>query len=135
MRRQVCKAFLDSLNMQIGKTITYSQLLYLMTIYMNLFDGKCAKSVDVSRKLNISKASVSNMTKRLQKNDLVYKETYGNLYLTKKGKKCCEIINDKTKKINLFSWQNKISNDDILKLTIFIITNIDGGEILIGAGD
>jgi DtxR family Mn-dependent transcriptional regulator len=43
------------------------------------------KSIDVANKLQISKASVSEMLKKLKNLDFITQEPYSNIFLTRKG--------------------------------------------------
>jgi len=58
---------------------------YLRVIY-ELEDGKGAKSVEIAKKLKISKASVSEMLRKLAVKKLVIIKPYSKVYLTRKGK-------------------------------------------------
>jgi len=64
---------------------------YLRTIY-SLYEkeedkGRGVKSVDVSKGLNISKPSVSEMLKKLSRRGLIEFEPYSNIFLTNRGMK------------------------------------------------
>ena len=58
---------------------------YLRIIYE--LGGKQVKAVDIAKKLEISKPSVSEMIKKLTKEKLIQAKSYGKIFLTKKGMK------------------------------------------------
>ena len=59
---------------------------YLRTIYrLNEKDRNSVRSVDIARYLNISKASVSEMLKKLKDQKHIAMEPYSSIALTKKG--------------------------------------------------
>ena len=58
---------------------------YIETIYVSTENGEDLKAVDLSRKLNISRASVSEALSRLISKDLVQYNAYKTISLTKKG--------------------------------------------------
>lgn len=67
---------------------------YLRAMW-ELFDEiKGVKSVDIARKLGISKASVSEMLRKLAKDGLVKIEPYSKIYLTAKGKSIAKDLFD-----------------------------------------
>jgi len=58
---------------------------YLKTIY-ELYSQHGVRMVDIARKLNISKPSVSEMARKLTKEKLIISKPYSNIFLTSKGK-------------------------------------------------
>lgn len=59
---------------------------YFRTIYrLNEKDRNSVRSVDIARYLNISKASVSEMLKKLKDQKHIAMEPYSSIALTKKG--------------------------------------------------
>ena len=58
---------------------------YLRVIY-ELDDGEGVKSIDVAKKLKVTKASVSEMLRKLSKEKLIKISPYSKIFLTKKGK-------------------------------------------------
>lgn len=58
-------------------------------------NGEGVRSIDISRRLGVSKASVSEMLRKLAKEGLVKIKPYSNIFLTQKGKKIAEISFDK----------------------------------------
>ncbi|MFH1257734.1 MAG: metal-dependent transcriptional regulator [Candidatus Micrarchaeota archaeon] len=64
-----------------------SQEMYLRTIYEFEEDGKYARVTDLSTKLKVAPASVTEMVGKLVKKGLVNHKAYGGITLTKKGKK------------------------------------------------
>lgn len=73
--------------------------MYLETIYLLEKDHGHAHGVDIAEALGVSKASVSKAMKQLKAQDLVQKEIYGSVTLTKKGKEISEKIYYKHKLI------------------------------------
>ena len=74
--------------------ITCTNEDYLETILLLQIDGK-TRSVDVSKKLNKSKAAISIAANELISKGLIQKEAYGDIMLTEKGRKIAENIFDK----------------------------------------
>ena len=68
---------------------------YLRIILELEKENKQAKSIDISRKLNITKASVSEMIRKLAKNKLISIKPYSKISLTTQGKKAAEEIIEK----------------------------------------
>ena len=67
--------------------LTESQIKYLHVIYETAAGGGLIRSVDISRKLGVTKASVSRMMKLLMELELITVEEHGLIRLTPKGKK------------------------------------------------
>ena len=65
---------------------------YLRIIYEL---GEKARSVDLARSLKISKASVSEMLRKLAKNNLVKLQPYSKIILTNKGIKHAKNLSDR----------------------------------------
>lgn len=74
---------------------------YLRIIY-GLHNADGVKSVDIANKLNISKASVSEMLKNLHREKLIAIKPYSKIFLTNKGKKHGEKCYDKHRIIKKF---------------------------------
>ncbi|QZY55393.1 metal-dependent transcriptional regulator [Crassaminicella profunda] len=66
--------------------------MYLETIYILEKEHGHAHGVDIAEALGVSKASVSKAMGQLKSRDLVYKETYGSVTLTQKGREISERI-------------------------------------------
>lgn len=66
---------------------------YLRIIY-ELEEKRGTRSIDLAEKLNISKASVSEMLRKLSKENLIKLEPYSKIKLTKKGKNIAEKQSD-----------------------------------------
>jgi Mn-dependent DtxR family transcriptional regulator len=66
-----------------GKRVN-TQEDYLRVIY-ELEDTSGARSIDVAKSLNISKASVSEMLRKLADKKLIKMEAYSNIFLTDSG--------------------------------------------------
>ena len=76
---------------------------YLRTIYeLSENENIGVKSVDIASALDISKASVSEMLKKLASQKLIKMQPYSKIFLTKTGKKQAENIFDKNYTISRF---------------------------------
>lgn len=76
---------------------------YLRTIYeLSENEDTGVKSVDIASSLKISKASVSEMLRKLSSKKLVKMQPYSKIFLTSKGKKQAENIFDKNYTISRF---------------------------------
>ena len=75
---------------------------YLRVIYELYEDKKGVRSIDISRKLNISKASVSEMLRKLAEEKLIKIKPYSKILLTKKGEKEAGHLFDKHYTIKTF---------------------------------
>ena len=60
---------------------------YMKTIYVLMQSGGCVHSVDVARRLGVTKASVSNAMANLRKSGLISMKEDGEIVFTKAGKK------------------------------------------------
>ena len=74
---------------------------YLRAAY-ELNDGKGVRSVDISRKLKISRASVSEMIRKLSKKGFINLKPYSRIFFTEKGKKEAGRLFDRYYKIKRF---------------------------------
>jgi DtxR family Mn-dependent transcriptional regulator len=68
---------------------------YLRVIYELYEDRKGVRSVEIAKKLNISKASVSEMLRKLASENLVKIKPYSKIFLTVRGKGEAERLFDK----------------------------------------
>lgn len=73
--------------------------MYLEIIYLLEKEHGHAHCVDIAEALGVSKASVSKAMKQLKSKELVQKEIYGSITLTKKGREISEKIYYKHKLI------------------------------------
>lgn len=83
---------------------------YLRTIYELEENG--VKSIEIAKKLKISKASVSEMLRKLKKEDLISIKPYSKILLTKKGKQQAEKYFDKYYTIKRFVKRFLNHNDE-----------------------
>lgn len=79
-----------------------SMEMYLETIHILEKSYGHAHSVDIAKRLGVSKPSVSKAMNYLKDKGLVNKEAYGTITLTKKGKDLSEQIYTNHKLISLF---------------------------------
>lgn len=75
---------------------------YLETIYNYLQDNEKIRAVDISRELNVSRASVSEALQKLGDLNLVNYGRYESLSLTTEGKNYAESVINKHKSIQVF---------------------------------
>lgn len=75
---------------------------YLRAIYELYDDKEGVRSMEISRKLNISKASVSEMLRKLAEENLIKIKPYSKILLTKKGEKIAGKLFDKHYTIKTF---------------------------------
>lgn len=68
---------------------------YLRMIYELCEEKEGVRSIDIASQLEISKASVSEMLRKLASENLVKIQPYSKIFLTQKGKKEAEKISDK----------------------------------------
>jgi DtxR family Mn-dependent transcriptional regulator len=90
---------------------------YLQTIY-SLSEGetkKRVKSIEVAKKLNISRASVSSMIRKLAKEGYIIADKYSKIFFTDFGKESARKIMYKHRIIEVF-LTNTLGYKDILKI-------------------
>ena len=69
---------------------------YIRVIYeLDGEDGKGVKSVEIARRLSVSKASVAEMVRKLAGEKLLKVKPYSNMHLTARGKKMAERLFDR----------------------------------------
>lgn len=73
-------------------TNTESMEMYLETIYILEEDHGHAHSVEIAKRLGVSKPSVTKAMKALVDKGLILKESYGTITLTEEGKKISERV-------------------------------------------
>lgn len=67
--------------------LSRSAFRYLLSIYQLSNGGSAVRSVDIAKKLSVSRASVVKMLKNLSCEGLIIKEYYGSVRLTSLGVK------------------------------------------------
>lgn len=72
--------------------ISESMEMYLETVYILENDHGHAHSVEIAKKLGVSKPSVTKAMNQLKANGYINKESYGSITLTEKGKNYSEKI-------------------------------------------
>ncbi|MGL1893365.1 MAG: metal-dependent transcriptional regulator [Spirochaetaceae bacterium] len=108
---------------------TESMEMYLETIYLMEKTHGNAHSVDVGKKLGVTKASVSKATKNLKEGGYILHEPYGSITLTDKGKKLSESIYRKHTLITLYlkhtlNVSDKEAEDNACKLEHVLTDNL-----------
>ena len=87
---------------------------YLRTIYELYEDENVGvKSIDIAKELKISKASVSEMLRKLASEKLIKMQPYSKIFLTARGKKQAENIFDKNYTISSF-LKKFLAHDELL---------------------
>ncbi len=79
-----------------------SRDMYLETTFLLEKSGGHAHSVDIAKKMNVSKASVSKTMKQLKKDGFILKESYGTITLTLSGREIAKKIITRRKIITQF---------------------------------
>ncbi len=79
-----------------------SMEMYLETIFILENDHGHAHSVEIAKKLGVSKPSVSKAMNSLKEQGLIVKETYGSINLTDKGRDISMKISKKHELIETF---------------------------------
>jgi len=96
------------------KEVKRGKVDYIRVIYeLDGEDGNGVRSVDISRRFNISKASVSEMLGKLSREDLVKAKKYSNVHLTNKGKKLAEELFENHKAIKQYLMKHLGHNDEV----------------------
>lgn len=104
------------------RTLTISQIYYLITLYLLGSGEKGIRCVDIAKALGISKPSVHMMMKTLSDMKLVDKTKYGNVFLSEKGKDILALYNEYYKIIRAyFEKILRLSNEHAKR--DFIINN------------
>lgn len=79
-----------------------SMEMYLETIYLLEKSEGHAHVVEIGRELGISKAGVTKASNQLKRLGYIFKEPYGSITLTEKGRKSAKEIYLKHKKISQY---------------------------------
>ena len=88
---------------------------YLEQIFHLIDEKGYARAIDISEKLSISQASVTNMLLRLDQEKLVNHERYRGTILTNKGKKIAQAIVERHQILTEFLRLFDVSEETILK--------------------
>lgn len=106
---------------------------------------EAVRTTDIANKLGVSKPSVSRAMTVLRESGFVEQETYGDIYLTAKGREIGATVYDKHKKLTFFFTEilgvdkelaehdaclieHDISEESMEKLTAFVKEQIDKHE-------
>ncbi|MCR5265636.1 MAG: metal-dependent transcriptional regulator [Cyanobacteria bacterium RUI128] len=86
---------------------------YLECIYNNLQDKGNVKAIEISKELNVSRASVTDALHRLAQKNYINYERYGSILITPKGiKKATEVIDKHNILKNFFEKVLMLSCDE-----------------------
>lgn len=115
--------------------LSHSQEDYLEEIYIQVLQNGCAKVTDISRALNVKKASVTSALIQLSSKDLINYSPYSAVTLTKSGEQKAKKILKKHKVLNEFfaglleldnadkiacEVEHLISDKNIEKISLFL---------------
>ncbi|MHA1125283.1 MAG: metal-dependent transcriptional regulator [Candidatus Heimdallarchaeota archaeon] len=109
---------------------------YLECILVLSEKGEKAHVTDIANELKVSKASVTEMVRKLAKFGFVLQEKYSPIKLTEKGKEIAEAVKERHEMLNSFllligvqkenanndccSMEHNLTKDTVEKLTAFI---------------
>lgn len=79
-----------------------SMEMYLETVYILEIEHGHAHSVEIAKKLGVSKPSVTKAMKLLKEKGLIHKESYGSITLTPKGLELSMKVYRRHKMITLY---------------------------------
>lgn len=86
---------------------------YLECIYNNIEHNGSVKAIELSRELNVSRASVTDALHRLAEKKYINYERYGSIEITSKGiEKATEVIRKHTILTKFFEKVLKLSNEE-----------------------
>lgn len=104
---------------------------YIETIYILERNYGHAHGVEIAKRLNVSKASVTKAMKHLKSEGLVNKELYGTITLTGKGKEVSEKIYSNERIISMFLEQSLKVDNQIASKNACRIEHVISDEILV----
>lgn len=84
------------------KLLTDSNEDYLEAIYIIKLKNNKVRSIDISKRLNVSKPGVNKAMNILKESGLIEKDHYGDISLTKKGEDIAKKIYEKHTTIKQF---------------------------------
>lgn len=100
---------------------------YLEIIYNKINENSKVKAIDISRELNVSRASVSEALNKLAKNGFINYEKYGQILITEVGiKKAKEIVllhQELTKFFENLGIDSKEASENACKIEHIITDN------------
>lgn len=85
---------------------------YLECIYNNINKQGSVKAIDISKELEVSRASVTDALHRLAEQQYINYERYGSIIITPKGVKKAKEIIDKHKVLTLFFEKILLLNNE-----------------------
>lgn len=101
---------------------------YLEIIYNKINENSKVKAIDISRELNVSRASVSEALNKLAKNGFINYEKYGQILITEVGiKKAKEIVllhQELTKFFENLGIDSKEASENACKIEHIISNNV-----------
>ena len=103
---------------------------YIEAVYNIYLAQNKVKAIDVSRKLNVSRASVTEALQRLEQAGLINYGHYGTLSITEEGIKKSKEIVKKHQVLSLFFEKILGVNHELAEETACKIEHVIGDEIL-----
>ena len=103
---------------------------YIEAVYNIYLAQNKVKAIDVSRKLNVSRASVTEALQRLEQTGLINYGHYGTLSITEEGIKKAKEIVKKHQVLSLFFEKILGVNHELAEETACKIEHVIGDEIL-----
>ncbi len=110
--------------------ITSSLEDYIEAVYNIFLAENKVKAVDVSRKLNVSRASTTEALQKLEQLELINYGYYGTISITEKGVEKAKEIIKKHKTLSIFFEKILGVNHDLAEKTACKIEHVIGDEIL-----
>lgn len=110
---------------EIVSGLSASMQNYIKAIYELSSGGAGVRSCDIAEKVGVTKASVCNAIKNLERQNFVYRDIHRLVYLTKSGAIQAEILLDKSAIIQRFLCEvlgidKKVANADACAIETII---------------
>jgi Mn-dependent DtxR family transcriptional regulator len=97
----------------LHKTLSSGLEDYLECIYNEILENGSVKAIQISRDLNVSRASVTDALQRLAEGEYINYERYGSIAITKKGElKAKEVIEKHNILTSFFKEILMLSDDE-----------------------
>lgn len=94
---------------------------YLETIYLVKQDKKAVKPIEIARRMNVKKPSVTGAVKKLSEKGFLEYKRYNNIIITQKGEKAAKDVYSKHKLlvkffVEILNLDKKIAEEDACKV-------------------
>lgn len=110
--------------------ITSSLEDYIEAVYNIYLSDNKVKAIDVSRKLNVSRASVTEALQKLEQLGLINYGHYGSISITEEGVKKAKEVIKKHETLSVFFEKILGVNHELAEETACKIEHVIGNEIL-----